>query len=84
MIFVDMDWVPPALDAECWCVVVKRALDRGGTPGLWFSPSSTETLSEVFSNSSVSFFFFFFKEIGVYLFIYFGCVGSSFLCEGFL
>ena len=39
------------------------------------------------------FFFFFFKylfifflkkEIGVYLFIYFGRVGSSFLCEGFL
>ena len=33
------------------------------------------------------FFFFFFKEIHVLLFIYlfiFGCVESSFLCEGFL
>ena len=28
-------------------------------------------------------FFFFFKYLFVYLFIY-GCVGSSFLCEGFL
>lgn len=35
-------------------MVVKRALDRGGTPGFWFSPSSPETLSEAFSNSSVS------------------------------
>ena len=30
----------------------------------------------------ILFYFIFFKFI--YLFIYFGCVGSSFLCEGFL
>ena len=34
----------------------------------------------------VSFFFFNFIYLFIYLFIYFifGCVGSSFLCEGFL
>ena len=40
-------------------------------------------------NPSVGFFFFFLRNsfIFYYLFIYlfiFGCVGSSFLCEGFL
>ena len=34
-----------------------------------------------FSNSFLFFFFFFFL---FFFFIYFGSVGSSFLCEGFL
>ena len=29
-------------------------------------------------------FFFFFLILLIYLFIFYGCVGSSFLCEGFL
>ena len=33
--------------------------------------------------SFILFFLFFFKILFIYLFIY-GCVGSSFLCEGFL
>ena len=38
-------------------------------------------------NQALFFFFFFFKDFFIYLFIYlfiYGCVGSSFLCEGFL
>lgn len=36
MIFVDMDWGSPTFDAECWCVVLKRELDKGETPGFVF------------------------------------------------
>ena len=40
-------------------------------------------LSGIFCVSSFFFFFFFNFYLFIYLFIY-GCVGSSFLCEGFL
>ena len=35
------------------------------------------------THSDTHFFFFFFNYLFIYLFIY-GCVGPSFLCEGFL
>ena len=52
------------------------------------STSNEESILKVGSKQKTDYlFFFFFKEIGVYLVIYlfvFGCVGSLFLCEGFL
>ena len=38
---------------------------------------------QLLTEVTVNFFFFFFLNLFIYLFI-FGCVGSSFLCEGFL
>ena len=42
----------------------------------------------IYTHSIQYFFFFFLIFLGVYLFSYliiiYGCVGSSFLCEGFL
>ena len=43
-----------------------------------------EQLAERAPQCNLQPFFFFFKGNAIYLFIYFGCVGSSFLCEGFL
>ena len=40
-------------------------------------------LSLLLTSSFKQYFFFFFNYLFIYLFIY-GCVGSSFLCEGFL
>ena len=47
--------------------------------GRWMGDSDSHLLGW----SSYSFFFFFLINLFFYLFI-FGCVGSSFLCEGFL
>ena len=34
--------------------------------------------------AKLRFFFFFNKFIYLFIYLFFGCVGSSFLCEGFL
>ena len=48
------------------------------SPEDWGSPSNTAGYLCTWHS-----FFFFFNYLFIYLFI-FGCVGSSFLCEGFL
>lgn len=53
MIFVDVDWGSPTFDAECWCGGEKGTRQMR-TPRFWFPPSSSETLTETFSNSSIS------------------------------
>ena len=45
--------------------------------------SSHPSVCEVVSHCGFDLYFLFFKKIFIYLLI-FGCVGSSFLCEGFL
>ena len=54
-------------------------------PGWPVTPTESRVgrLSQVFGKLNLSLFFFFFKLLFIYLFIL-GCVGSSFLCEGFL
>ena len=57
-------------------------------PGRWYAKMLIVFVCGLFPFSvslELHDFFFFFLRISLYLFIYFfGCVGSSFLCEGFL
>ena len=71
----------PCLAVESKALIPGLALLSCGTSGSILTEARTNFKS---NNSCESFFFNFgFIYLFIYLFIY-GCVGSSFLCEGFL
>ena len=74
------------------CPFPTRLLDNRICVLYFFVPSSASTVAQPTAGADfilfyfILFFYLFIYFLNIYLFIYFiyGCVGSSFLCEGFL